>query len=168
LRSLVNGSDASGDPYQTFYFPAGTFDTLAAFTAMLDALESAFIGAYLAAVRQFSFMASRPNSFYVNAAQTHTYSRDDLSYFAQVSASIMGVECEHRTLGRVISNTNPANNLTYESTDGITNVFHGATSAVNALTPFLTPSTGPAYSLAMALANQATVSIPSTGSVPPA
>ncbi len=113
-------------------------------------------------------MASRPNSFYVNANQSHTSSRDDLSYFAQVAASIMGVECEHRTLGRVISNTNPANNPSYESTDGITNVFHGPTSAVAGLAPFPPPATGPAYSFATALANQAAVSIPSGGGLPPA
>ncbi len=53
LRSLLNGSAASGDPYQTFYFPAGAFDTQAAFTGMLIALESAFIGAYLAACLTF-------------------------------------------------------------------------------------------------------------------
>jgi len=79
----------------------------------------------------------------------------------------MGVECEHRALGRVIGAFRPANNLTYEQTDGITNVFNGPTSAVAALTPFLTPSNGPAYSFQTALKNQASVSLPSTGSLPP-
>jgi hypothetical protein len=167
MRSLLNGTDASADPYQTFYFPAGTFDTLSAFTGMLNTLENAFIGAYLAAVRQFSFMAARPNSYYANNNNTHTYSRDELGYFAQVSASIMGIECEHRVLGRVISNSNPANQLNFESTDGLTIVFHGPNSAVNALTPFLNPATGPAYSLATALADQSMVSLPSTGGIPP-
>lgn len=167
LRTLLNGTDASGDPYQTFYFPAGTFDTLSAFTGMLDALENAFIGAYLAAVRQFSFMAARANSDYFNSNSTHTFSRDELNYFAQVAASIMGIECEHRVLGRVISNTNPANQLNFEQTDGIVNVYAGSSSAVNALMPFLTSATGPGYSLAVALANQASVSIPSTGGLPP-
>lgn len=167
MRSLLTATDPSTDPYQTFYFPAGTFDTLDAFTGMLNALEDAFIGAYLAAVRQFSFMATRPNSNYVNSNSTHTFSRDELSYFAQVSASILGVECEHRVLGRVISNTNPANQLNFESTDGIVNVFHGPNSAVNALLPFLNPATGPGYSFASALANQSMVSLPSTGGLPP-
>lgn len=166
LRSLLNGSNASGDPYQTFYFPKGTFDTLSAFTAMLDALENAFIGAYLAAIRQFAFMAARPNSDYFNSNNTHTFSRDELIYYSQVAASILGIECEHRVLGRVISNTNPANQLNYEQTDGIANVYSGSASAVNALLPFLNPATGPAYSLAMALAGQAAVSIPSTGNIP--
>jgi hypothetical protein len=75
----------------------------------------------------------------------------------------MGIECEHRVLGRVISNSNPANNRNYESTDGITAVYNGTTSAVVALTPFLTPATGPGYSLQTALANQASVSIPVAG-----
>jgi len=67
----------------------------------------------------------------------------------------------------VIGAFRPANNLTYEQTDGITNVFNGPTSAVAALTPFLTPSNGPAYSFQTALKNQASVSLPSTGSLPP-
>ena len=45
LRAVANlGADATTDPYQTFYFPAGTFDTLSAFIAMLGTLENAFIG----------------------------------------------------------------------------------------------------------------------------
>ncbi len=110
-RTLLNRASPANDPYRTFYFPKGTFDTLAAFTTMLNALEFAIIGAYLAAVRQFSFMAARPNSFYFNNNNPHTYSRDELSYFAQVWASILGVECEHRVPGRVISNSNPDNQL---------------------------------------------------------
>ena len=94
------------------------------------------------------------------------FHRAQLEYFAKVAASIMGIECEHRVLGRVISNTNPANNLNYEQTDGLTAVYNGPTSAVAALTPFLTPSTGQAYSLAVALANQSSVSTPTTGGLP--
>jgi hypothetical protein len=66
----------------------------------------------------------------------------------------------------VISNSNPANNRNYETTDEITAVYNGKSSAVVALTPFLTPSTGPGYSLATALANQASVSIPVMGAPP--
>jgi hypothetical protein len=78
----------------------------------------------------------------------------------------MGIECEHRVLGRVISNSNPANNLAYEQTDGLNAVYNGPNSAVAALTPFLTPSTGPGYSLATALANQSSVSLPVSGNPP--
>jgi hypothetical protein len=169
LRSLLGISGPSADPQQTFYFPAGSFDTLSAFTGLLNALENAFIGAYLNAVQEFAFKAANIAAIKA-AAPTDpdvVYTTGQLQYFAKVSASIMGIECEHRVLGRVISNTNPANNLNYEQTDGVTAVYNGPTSAVVALTPFLTPSTGPAYSLATALANQSTVSIPTTGGLPP-
>ena len=36
----------------------------------------------------------------------------------------------------------PADNLTYEQTDGLTAVYNGTTSAVAALTPFITPGSG--------------------------
>ncbi len=53
------GASASSDPYQTFYFPAGTFDTLTSFIGVLKTLEQAFIGAYLTAIREFSLLAAR-------------------------------------------------------------------------------------------------------------
>lgn len=71
-----------------------------------------------------------------------------------------------RVLGRVISNTNPANNLCYEQTDGITCVYNSSSSAVAALTPYLTPSTGAGYSLQTALSNAGNVSLPCTGNLP--
>jgi hypothetical protein len=169
LRSLLGISGATADPVHTFYIPSGSFDTLAPFLALLDALESAFIGAYLAATRQFAYMAAltqAKSGVFANADRSHTFSASELAYYSQVSASILGVECEHRALGRVIGAFRPANNLTYEQNSGITNVFNGPTSAVAALTPFLTPSTGPAYSFQTALTNQASVSLPSTGGLP--
>jgi hypothetical protein len=150
LRSLLKGSDAATDPNQTFYFPAGTFDTLNTFAKMLDALETALIGTYLAAVRQFSYLISQTPAnqpTFVNVDGTHVFSVEELEYFAQLFASMGGVEAEHRALGRVITGTYPANNLSYEQLNGITNVFHGPTSAFVALTSFLTPSTGPAYNV---------------------
>ncbi|MGH9611954.1 MAG: hypothetical protein ACRD4P_02620, partial [Bryobacteraceae bacterium] len=168
LRSLLAlGPDASTDPVQTFYFPKGSFDTLDAFTALLDALENAFIGAYTLAVRSFAHMASITSKGpAVFGYKGKAFSADQFEYFAEVAATIQGVESEHRVLGRVISNTNPANNLYYEQTDGLTSVYNGNKSAVVALTPFLTASTGPAYSFATAIANEATVSIPGTGGLP--
>jgi hypothetical protein len=168
LRSLLGISGPSADPAQTFYFPAGAFDTLSAFTGLLDALENAFIGAYLNAVQEFAFKAANITviqQYYPKDADGK-YTATQLEYFAKVAASIMGIECEHRVLGRVISNSNPANNINYESTDGLTAVYNGPTSAVAALTPFLTASTGPGYSLAAALANQSTVSVPTVGGPP--
>lgn len=158
FRSLLGISDASNDPAQTFYFPAGSFDTLGPFLALLDALENAFIGAYLNAIQEFATMSSRLRI--LGFLEGEKYTPEQLDYFAKVAATIMGVECEHRVLGRDLGELIPANNRLYEQTDGINAVFNGPNSAVAALTPFLTPSTGPAYSLGFALANQSAVSLP--------
>ena len=167
LRTVANlGSDASTDPYQTFYFPAGTFDTLAAFIAALEALENAFIGAYLVATREFAALALGTASSVPNGPFGGPYSAAQLNWFAQVAASIMGIECEHRVLGRDIAGISQANNLNYESTDGLLTVYNGPNSAVAALTPFLTSSTGPAYSLATALSQAPVIALPSTGNPP--
>ena len=167
LRGLLGIPKASGDPEQTFYFPAGSFDTVGPFLGLLDALENAFIGAYLNAIQEFATMASNArfrqsrHEWYDNR-----FPPEELDYLAKVSASIMGIECEHRVLGRVISNSNPANNRNYETNDGITAVYNGSSSAVVALTPFLTPSTGPGFSLQTALENQESVSIAVSGTPP--
>ncbi len=169
FRSLLGIAKPGNDPVQSFYFPTGSFDTLAAFTGLLDALENAFIGAYLNAIQEFTFktVGRRVDEDSADSvADGKTYSAEQMAYFAKVAGTILGVESEHRVLGRVISNTNPANNLAYEQTDGLTAVYNGPNSAVAALTPFLTASTGPGYSLATALAKQGTVSLPVTGNPP--
>ncbi len=169
FRSLLGIAKPGQDPVQTFYFPAGTFDNLAAFTGMLNALENAFIGAYLTAIQEFttkSAYASRHRDDRGHDGADSEYSAEQLDYFAKVAASIMGIEAEHRVLGRVISNSNPANNLAYEQTDGLNAVYNGPKSAVAALTPFLTSSTGPGYSLETALMHQGSVSLPVTGNPP--
>jgi hypothetical protein len=169
LRAFISKTSSSTDPVQTFYLPTGTFDTLAAFTGVLDALENAFIGAYLNAAIEFAQMAVDAKGYghRQRDANGKPYKTTDLEYFAQVAASIMGVESEHRVLGRVVSNTNPANNLNYEQTDGLTSVYNGKKSAVVALTPFLAPGSGlMAYSLQTALANAGTVSIAAQGAPP--
>ena len=167
FRSLLGLSHASMDPAQTFYFPAGSFDTLGAFTGLLDALENAFIGAYLNAIQEFATMAARQRfESSWGGGEKPKYTAEQLEYFAKVAASIMGIESEHRVLGRVISNSNPANNLAYEQTDGLNAVYNGPKSAVAALTPFLTSSTGSPFSLAYALANQGSVSEPVSGGPP--
>ena len=61
MRALTGGTSPTGDPVQRFYFPTGSFDTLAPFTALLDALENAFIGAYLNATIEFAEMAADTN-----------------------------------------------------------------------------------------------------------
>lgn len=168
FRSLLGISSAASDPVQLFYFPSGSFDTLAAFTGLLDALENAFIGAYLNAIQEFATMSATQRAFGYYNGENGNYSTAQLDYFAKVAGSILGIESEHRVLGRVISGTDPANNLAYEQTDGLNAVYNGPNSAVAALTPFLTSSTGPGYSLATALANQASVSLPVTGNPPAA
>ena len=166
FRSVLNIPNASKDPVQTFYFPMGTFMTLPAFTAMLNALENAFIAAYINAIQEIARMASRAKNGRTYTNDNSPHPSETLDYYAKVVATILGVECEHRVLGRVISNSNPANNLNYEQLDNINAVYNGPMSAVAALTPFLTPSTGPAHSLAEALANQASVSVPVMGAAP--
>lgn len=159
FRSLLGGRHSTSDPYQTFHFPAGTFDQIGSFLSILSALENAFIGAYLNAVQEFALMSAHvgPHS---------KYTATQLQYFAKVAASIMGVECEHRVLGNVIANINPANNLNYEQTDGIDAVYNGPKSAFAALVPFVTPSTGPGYSLQTAIEGAGTVGIVVGGALP--
>ncbi len=100
-------------PFGKFYFPAATFGSLKGFLGVLDALETAFIGAYLAAISEFV-----------------TLGHPEL---AELAGEIMGVEAEHRALGRVIAKVNPANNLTLEKAP-----FTAVSQAGGALKPFLT------------------------------
>ncbi len=169
LRSLIGSNSASNDPVQTFYLPTGVFDTLTPFLATLDALENAFIGAYLNAAIEFAQMAadSKAGAAHQLDSTGKRYTSSNLEYFAQVAAAIMGVESEHRVLGRVISNSNPANQLCYEQTDGLTSVYNGKQSAVVALTPFLSGGSGKtAFSLQAALQGAVAVSLPCTGGLP--
>ena len=93
LRAVANlGTSAGTDPYQTFYFPPATFATLTAFTTVLEALESAFIGAYLVAIREFSLLAAQTPASVPDGPYGGPYSSAQLQYFAQVAGSIMGVE----------------------------------------------------------------------------
>jgi hypothetical protein len=160
FRDLLGISGSGNDPVQTFYFPSGTFDTLTPFIATLEALENAFIGAYLAAIREFARMSAV-------AGPGSDFTSGQLSYFSEVSAAIMGIESEHRVLGRDIGSFTPANNRNYELVDGIRSVYNGSHSAVTALTPFLTPSTGPAFSFADAVGNASNVWLRVGGSLPP-
>lgn len=172
LRQLIGGSGASNDPVQTFYFPTGSFGTLSQFLGLLDALESAFIGAYLSAAQEFAQMAADVKSGAATQVDQSgkAYTSVQLEFFAKVAASILGVESEHRALGRAINpspSAIPANNLNYEQTDKLTAVYNGSASAVAALTPFLSAGTGlTGYSFATALANAASVSLPTTGGLP--
>jgi hypothetical protein len=181
LRELTGGTQAAKDPLQTFYFPTGAFDTLNNFLPILLALENAFIGAYLTAVHEFSLMAARiePYEREQKDPTGKPYKHSELAYFAQVASAIQGVESEHRTLARALPgitvgntvfagiNVFPADNLTYEQTDGLKTVYNGTASAVAALTPFITPGSGKtAFSFSTALAGSGKVSEPTTGGLP--
>lgn len=169
LRTVGNfGADYSADPVQTFYFNPSTFADINTFVATLSALENAFIGAYLNAIRELGSLASRSGERGVaDGPFGGPYSAAQLEWFAEVAASIMGVECEHRVLGPVITNATQPNNLYFESTAGLTSVYHGSSSAVAALTPFLSQQSGTTgYSLGTAVSGAASVGLPSTGTYP--
>jgi len=115
---LLQGLGATA-AYTRFYFPAATFEKLGytthpgTFLWVLDHLETAFIGAYLAAAARFDILG-----------------RDDLALLAM---RILGVESEHRALYRVIAGDEPANNVTVEVSS-----FACVGDAAAALRPFLT------------------------------
>jgi hypothetical protein len=169
LRSLLglaaNGSgDAAASVPQTFYFPAGTFDSLTNFLPVLIALETAFIGAYMTAVEEFASMAGSFNGFSDTQPDPSkagsNLSQADLVLYAKVAASILGVESEHRALVRGIPsvtlaspnyagmNLIPANNVNYESDAGLTGLItsvsgNSSTTAAAALGPFISSGSNP-------------------------
>jgi Ferritin-like domain len=177
LRTLIGGTSAANDPVQTFFFPTGTFQSLTNWVNTLEALENAFIGAYMTAVQEFAMMVGNVAPFSSNQldSQGHLYTPDQLVNFGKVCASILGVESEHRALGRAIAggtliNSIPADNLCYESTDGLLTVFNGDNSAVAALGPFVTAGAqgfdATPFALSAAIANASTVTLPCTGNPP--
>jgi len=165
FRSLLGIPSVAQDPYQTFYFPSSAFETLTSFIDLLSALENAFIAAYLAAVQEFSLMAAQGTPLTYGGV---TYQPSDFAEYAKIAASILGVESEHRALGRAISPTIlPANELNFEQRGSVCSVYNGPNSAVKALTPFLAPGSGLSpYSLTEALCGAKTVSTPTTGVLP--
>ena len=87
-------------PYRHYYFPAKTFAQLGytrdadTFLWVLDHIETALVGAYLAALTQFS-----------------QHQRTDL---ALTAARILGTEAQHRVLGRMVAGDAPSDNLALE------------------------------------------------------
>lgn len=168
LRTVLGlKTDGSADPVPaSFYFPTGTFNTLANFLPVLLALETAFVAAYMTAVQEFASMAAGINSYSSTQANPAggNYTTTQLVGFAKISAAILGVEAEHRTLARAIPTPNgatfagltvlPADDVCYESTDTLTSVYNGSNSAAAALGPFLATSAtnSAAFSFSTALA----------------
>ncbi len=106
-------------PNRRFYVPANSFERVGSsvsqtsFLGMMEILERLCVAAYATAIDQFVALG-----------------RADL---AGVAAALMGVEAEHRALGRVIAAIRPANNLTLEQAP-----FAGLDALRAALNPFLT------------------------------
>lgn len=176
-RTVLNISASTSDPVQTFYFPTGTFDTLAGFFPIIIALETAFIAAYMTAVEEFALMLGgvSPYSQQQVDANGAPISAATIASYAKISAAILGVEAEHRTLARSIPPppsfngvTNfPADDVCYESTDTLQSVYNGMSSAAAALAPFLSSSSGTTgYSLQTALNGAASVQLACTGMPP--
>lgn len=167
MRSLGNlGTGPTTDANQVFYFPANTFTALDTFYAYLASLEAELIGTYLIAIREFSALAAQTASSVPDGPAGGPYSAGQLQYFTQVAASIMGVEAEHRVLGGVLIGELQPNNLAYEQSDSLQTVFTGSGSVNSALAPFLSSTTGPAYSLQVALSAATTLGLTSGGTPP--
>ena len=198
LRTLLglsptgSGDVGAGVP-ATFYYPTGTFDTLANFVPVLLALETAFVGAYMTAVEEFASMAAGYNGFsstQANPAMSGSnYTQADLILYAKVAASILGVEAEHRALIRAIpsvtiasptigtTNVLPANNVNYESQADLTGLIVGvggtSTTAAAALTPFLAASSAQSAGFSFTTANAGfssviTAGVTTSGTIPSA
>lgn len=126
---LLVGAGAATPP-DTFYFESGTFMNVSRFTSTLDALETAFIGAYAAAIERFCALG-----------------RGDL---AKLASQILGIEAEHRVLGREVAGKRVPNDLCLEKVP-----FTCVSEAADALGPFLQPGPG---RFALALPTDAQIS----------
>jgi len=115
-----------------FFFPNGILENLALYVYVTDVLEGVFIGAYLASVRRFAEL-----------------NRPDLAW---TSASVMGIEAEHKALNRAMgidaagngagANDGMANSPTREPFEPAT--LFQVSQAVPTLGPVLTGGTAPA------------------------
>ena len=116
--ALLAGAGAR-TPHTQFYFPRATFTQMGTstdpqtFLGVLDQLETAAVGAYIAAVSALARVR-----------------RGDL---VGLAAGIAGIEAEHRMLGRLLAGLTPANNLTLEREP-----FICVSEAASLLQPFLT------------------------------
>ena len=137
LFAAVGGTSLAG-PAPKFFFPTGSFKNQHTFLAVLSALEDAFIGAYLAAIGDWSRKDS-PARETVPEGFTP-------SQLAQIAAQIMGVEAEHRVLGRDVDNQAVPNNRILEKVlfRSVGTVANNTGTAVGALLPFV--AGGPGFS----------------------
>jgi hypothetical protein len=165
FRSLLGLSSSAADPYQTFYFDPALFSDFTSCQSYLVLFEDYFISAYLAATVEFGLLAAQGKTLTFGGQQ---FTPANLAYYAQVATSILGVESQHRALGRSLNpDITPSNNNNYEPQDNILTVYNGTYSAVAALSPYLAPSSGAnSYLLQTALAGAPSVWLQTTGSIP--
>ena len=129
-HATILGQHGAHSTATRFYFPANTFASLGytsmptTFLGVLDHLETTVIGLYLSAIGRFAVLR-----------------RADLALLA---TRMLGPECQHRALGRVIAGDTPANNMALQ-----VNQFSCPDDAAGALSRYLTghgfdtPSTEP-------------------------
>lgn len=169
FRQLTGRTASSMDPVQTFFFPANTFNSFDAFIQLLLQLEEAAVGITMTAVREFAQMAADTKARVATQVDFsgRKYTSTQLELFAEVAASLVGVEAEHRALGRDAAEAIPANNVCFEQNDGILSIFHGPNSALAVLQQFLMPGPGKAaFMLKPALAGAPAIILPCTGNPP--
>lgn len=135
LFTTVGAMSLAGSRPQ-FYFPNNTFESEHTFFSVLDALETAFIGAYLAAIG--SWAGDSPN------AVSTVPSSLTAPQLAKIAGQILGTEAEHRALGRVANNLNPPNNLILERAPytAVGSPTNANGTAVGTLLPFVTGGSG--------------------------
>jgi hypothetical protein len=165
FRSLLGLSNSAADPYQTFYFNPALFSDFTSCLSYLVLFENIFIGAYLAATVEFGLLAAQGQTLTFSGQQ---FAPTDLAFYAQVAASILGIESQHLALGRSLNpNIIPANNINYQQQGSVLTVYNGSHSAVAALTPYLAPASGTsAYSLQTALTGAPSVWLQTGGNIP--
>ncbi|MFN8485614.1 MAG: ferritin-like domain-containing protein [Anaerolineae bacterium] len=122
----------------TFYFPQNAFDDLPTFLQILDTLENVFIGAYLAATQRLAQLGQ--------------------PLLAQTVGQILGVEAEHRILGRIIAEKDPPNDLCLEVAR-----YTCLADAEAAIAPFVQPSGASPRQVAMPTPAQITTAVDAFG-----
>ncbi len=110
----ANGGEALTEE---FYFPENVFTDLAVFVPTAEALETAFVAAYLAATRRAAELG------------------DPL--LAMTAAQVAAIEAQHLALARVMGDLQPANNITLGQA-----LLFNVSDAVPVLTPFIQESDG--------------------------
>ncbi len=120
----------------TFSFPNGakTFTDLSTFIATQQQLEGVFDSAFLAAIFEFAQLG-----------------RPDL---AQIAGQIATVEAEHRALGRMIGNLDPANNWAFSP---VLLATVGDAPALVTKAGYLSPTSGNSYTYQQVSTNDSSI-----------